>query len=239
MPFEIISRAEAKAKGLKSYFTDKPCLRGHIDLRSVTGCECYECRRIRNREWHQENPDLATERRERFVENNPGYFQDYSKRKPEVRRAAKRRWRKKHPQKHVAENALYQRRHPEKVRAQRKKRRRESPAVAIRLNMASRLAMAIRNALGQKSASTMKLVGCEIDQLMAHLESKFQSGMNWDNYGLGHDRWHCDHIRPCSAYDLKNPAQQRACFHFSNLQPLWQPDNLRKGARIDASTATV
>ncbi len=97
--------------------------------------------------------------------------------------------------------------------------------------MASRLAMAIRRAIGKKSASTMELVGCDIEQLMAHLESLFLPGMTWLNYGLGNDRWHCDHIRPCVSFDLADPAQQRECFHFRNLQPLWQPDNLRKGAR--------
>ena len=45
------------------------------------------------------------------------------------------------------------------------------------------------------------------------------------------DRWQLDHIRPVSSFDLTDPAQQRACFHFSNFQPLWMPDNIRKGAK--------
>jgi len=50
----------------------------------------------------------------------------------------------------------------------------------------------------------------------------------WDNYGSG---WHIDHIRPCSSFDLSDEEQQRACFHHSNLQPLWVKDNLEKGSK--------
>ena len=84
----------------------------------------------------------------------------------------------------------------------------------------------IRNALkgGAKSAHTVELLGNTIEGAKAHLESHFQPGMTWDNYGA----WHVDHIKPCAAFDLTDPAQQRACFHFTNLQPLWAVDNLKK-----------
>ena len=76
-----------------------------------------------------------------------------------------------------------------------------------------------------KSSSTMELVGCSIDKLKQHLESKFTEGMSWDNYG----EWHVDHIKPCSSFDLTQPDQQRQCFNYKNLQPLWAADNLSKG----------
>lgn len=84
----------------------------------------------------------------------------------------------------------------------------------------------------RKSASTLTLLGCTIRQLRDHLESQFGPGMTWDNYGLR--GWHIDHKRPCASFDLTDPEQQAACFHFSNLQlqPLWAEENLRKGARI-------
>jgi HNH endonuclease. len=53
--------------------------------------------------------------------------------------------------------------------------------------------------------------------------------MSWDNYGR--DGWHIDHIRPCASFDLTDPEQQRQCFHYTNLQPLWAADNIRKGAK--------
>ena len=71
------------------------------------------------------------------------------------------------------------------------------------------------------------LVGCKWSELKAFLESKFLPGMCWDNYG---SHWHIDHERPCALFDLRNPDEVRACFHFTNLQPLWKLDNLKKGS---------
>lgn len=80
-----------------------------------------------------------------------------------------------------------------------------------------------------RAASTSDLVGCDLATLRLHLEVQFVDGMTWDNYGV--TGWHVDHIRPCASFDLSDPAQQRECFHYTNLQPLWAVDNCRKGAR--------
>ena len=85
----------------------------------------------------------------------------------------------------------------------------------------------ITAAVSKKHGDTMNLVGCDIQSLCNHLESLFEEGMNWDNYG----DWHIDHIKPCAAFDLSQPDQQKKCFHYSNLQPLWAEDNLRKASR--------
>ena len=79
-----------------------------------------------------------------------------------------------------------------------------------------------------KSAPTMKLVGCSSSELRARFESMFRDGMSWRNYG-GSEGWEIDHIKPCTAFDLSKPIEQSKCFHFSNLQPLWKRDNIRKG----------
>jgi len=44
--------------------------------------------------------------------------------------------------------------------------------------------------------------------------------------------WHIDHIVPCTVFDLKNLNEQKKCFHYTNLQPLWAIDNIKKGNRI-------
>jgi len=46
--------------------------------------------------------------------------------------------------------------------------------------------------------------------------------------GSDEEPLHIDHIIPCAVFDMSDPAQQRECFNFSNLQPLWRADNLRK-----------
>jgi hypothetical protein len=83
-------------------------------------------------------------------------------------------------------------------------------------------------AMSLKDAPTIELLGCSIEQLKQHLISKFKPGMSWRNYG----KWHVDHIRPCASFDLSKPAEQRKCFHYTNLQPLWAGDNLRKGSKV-------
>lgn len=63
-----------------------------------------------------------------------------------------------------------------------------------------------------------------------HLESLFKTGMSWENYG---PVWHVDHIKPCALFDLTDPEQQRICFHWTNLQPLFALDNMRKSDSYD------
>ena len=103
--------------------------------------------------------------------------------------------------------------------------------------------MDLRNMVGsvlrkrglKKSERTMVLIGCSVDEFREHIESQFQDGMTWDNHGV--NGWHIDHVVPCAAFDLTDQEQQRVCFHFTNLQPLWAIDNLRKKDKIAAQTA--
>jgi hypothetical protein len=81
----------------------------------------------------------------------------------------------------------------------------------------------------KKTNSTIKLIGCSIDFLKKHLESKFKPNMSWSNYG----KWHIDHIRPCASFDLSKPSEQRKCFNYTNLQPLWAKENLQKGDKCE------
>ena len=80
----------------------------------------------------------------------------------------------------------------------------------------------------KKSESTQILVGCTIEELWIHLEKQFKPGMTKENHG----KWHVDHIKPCSSFDLTKASEQRECFHYTNLQPLWASENLSKGNRI-------
>jgi hypothetical protein len=55
-------------------------------------------------------------------------------------------------------------------------------------------------------------------------QKSIKPGMTRENYG----KWHIDHIKPCSRFNLSKPEEQCKCFHFSNLQPLWARENLLK-----------
>ena len=98
----------------------------------------------------------------------------------------------------------------------------------LRKNLRKRLWSAINN--NKKVGSAVKDLGCTIDELKTYLESKFQSGMNWDNWT--HDGWHIDHIKPLASFDLTDRNQLLEACHYTNLQPLWAKDNLSKGDKI-------
>ena len=100
-----------------------------------------------------------------------------------------------------------------------------NPNFKLKRNLRGRVWSALKGI--SKSAPTMELLGCSVDKLWNHLESKFESWMTKENYGL----WHVDHIIACAKFDLTCPEQQRTCFHYTNLQPLEAIKNMRKGAR--------
>jgi hypothetical protein len=111
-----------------------------------------------------------------------------------------------------------------------KTRRKEDVGYKIKGNLRHRLWNALQGLT--KSKPTLVLLGCSVEELKTHLQSQFLLGMTWENYGLYKTKnkmtWHIDHIRPCSSFDLRDSEQQKQCFHFTNLQPLWAFDNISK-----------
>jgi len=93
-------------------------------------------------------------------------------------------------------------------------------------NLRTRIWWALK---AKKRNKTKELIGCSIEFLMGYLASKFTAKMSWDNYG----QWHIDHIKPCSSFDLTIFKQQKICFNYKNLQPLWAFDNLSKGNKLN------
>lgn len=104
----------------------------------------------------------------------------------------------------------------------------------LRRKIAGRIRTRIGQALKSgKKNKTHDLLGCSIDFLMGYLESKFEKEMNWKNYG----QWHIDHIKPLSSFNLQDSEQQKIACHYSNLQPLWAKDNLKKGDRLPINSS--
>jgi hypothetical protein len=95
-------------------------------------------------------------------------------------------------------------------------------------NLRVRLNSAINN--NYKAGSAVKDLGCSIEEFKSYLESKFQSGMSWDNWTT--DGWHIDHIKPLASFDLTDRNQLLEACHYTNLQPLWAKDNIIKSDKI-------
>jgi hypothetical protein len=114
-----------------------------------------------------------------------------------------------------------------KRRRRYEKNRRKNFYSILKNKLRGRIGKAIK--YGYKSVSTLELLGCTIEFFKIYIENKFQKGMSWDNYGFGIDKWNLDHIVPCNSFNLLLEEEQRKCFHYTNYQPLWQLDNIRKG----------
>lgn len=129
---------------------------------------------------------------------------------------------------------IWRDRNREKLRLYAKQRSKiENNAWHIRLHNRIKQAL-FKCKLARKSSKTIDLIGCSVESLRDYIQSKFTEGMTWDNYGHGKDKWCIDHIIPCSSFDLTDPENQKKCFHFSNLQPLWFVENCRKSDSVPA-----
>lgn len=108
------------------------------------------------------------------------------------------------------------------------------PCCSIK-TMDARIALRLRNQLNKalkgqrKFGRAQELLGCSIENFRIYIESKFDTGMLWSNYGTV---WHIDHVMPCAVFDLSKQSHQKRCFHFSNMQPLFASENIRKGMKV-------
>lgn len=159
-------------------------------------------------EWRKENPEAARERDRRYRQKTPAYHAE-----------RQRRWRLENYEHSKAYHRAYMAR-----------RRNEDVAYRLRRMLASRIVTAMVRRCVVKSAATETLVGCSFRELKDHIESRFLTGMSWENFGRkkGVRCWEIDHRIPCAKFDLSRWDHQSVCFHYSNLQPMWAEDNRKK-----------
>lgn len=103
----------------------------------------------------------------------------------------------------------------------------QNPIFRLKKNLRSRFYSALK--FNEKNNSILKYLGCSVEELRAYIESKWDSNMNWSNYGF--KGWHIDHIRPLDAFDHSKEDELYKAWNYTNLQPLWWQDNLKKGRK--------
>ena len=153
---------------------------------------------------------------------------------------------KKYYQGHKEEKARYQKSKIEQLREYNRNyyhknnikesvnnRFKNNPELRIKRIFRSRLVDVVKGK--SKTSAILEYLGCSYSFLIQYLESKFQEGMTWDNYGNPNgdhsNCWHIDHIIPVSSMGTDENSL-RIIWHYSNLQPLWAKDNLSKGSKI-------
>lgn len=176
---------------------------------------CKSCHKEYCNIWRQNNKTKIIKQQQKYRSIHREHLNEHRK-----------RWGQQNPDK-VAINA---KKHREKYREKINKRRRQKHKENINFRLRTIISNRIRMALSRcsKNSTSYNLTGCSWEYLKLYLESKFTVGMSWDNFG----EWHIDHIKPCCSFDLTDPEQQKICFHYSNLQPLWAIDNLKKSGKV-------
>jgi len=180
--------------------------------------ECKKCKASSVKQYYHQHKQQRNEYNKQYRKDNPDRIKA-------IARKGAAAWRSRNPD--YAKKFRIQNLEKCRASAARKMRNRRARDAAYRLldSIRRRVNKYIESEI--KNASTIEFLGCSIEDLKIHLESKFTSRMNWKN----HSRfgWHIDHIRPCSTFDLSDPDQQKQCFHYTNLQPLWWNENIAKG----------
>lgn len=234
------------------------CMRCHLEkdvsLFRPVGFECKKCeseRKARERVSRREKDPTYREKereRERVRRSTPEHRRKRNalKQQPKHKERFKARLRERYATEPgyremvLARNTRNRRKDPcykekkrkeygkykDKYLARQRKRYAEDPHFRIRQNLTNRINGALKGKT-MKAETSMKLIGCTIQELKIHLESKFREGMAWENQGI--TGWHIDHVVPCNDFSLSDPEEQKRCFHYTNLQPLWWHENLKKG----------
>lgn len=191
------------------------------------------------KKWHKKNKPRKLEYMRRYrianLEAVTASTKRWYRNNPEKAAASKRTWAAKNKEKCAAYKKNFSERNKDRIRVEAREyaaMRRDTDAnFKLRERLRGQVYSALKRAGAARSARTAALVGCDLQFLRGYIEARFLEGMTWENHGA----WHLDHRVPLAEFDLREPAQQRQAFNYTNLQPLWGPDNIRKGAKRPAT----
>jgi len=187
-----------------------------------------------NKKYYEENKEMVSERAKKYYEENKENLNEWMKKYYEENKEEKKEYRKKYYEENKEEmkeyRKKYRKEHKEGINEYRRNRFKTDKGFGILCRLRARLHKVLKGK--NKSASTMKLVGCTIEELLNHLEKTKVEGKDYSDA-------HVDHIRPCASFDLTDPEQQRECFHYTNLQWLPAKENMSKGAKWNHETIST
>jgi len=109
-------------------------------------------------------------------------------------------------------------------------KRKQIPQIKIANALRTRIKYLLKRVDKPKTAHTEEIIGISHEGFREYIKSTWKPGMTWENYGVG--GWHIDHIIPCAAFNLLDPEQQKKCFHYTNMQALWEIENISKGCKL-------
>jgi len=192
----------------------------------------------RHKEYAKTHKEEAKRYREEHKKEWTEYHKNYQKEYYQLNKNKIDKRHKEYNLEHKKELVEYHKQHQKRYRKSHINQIRINENNRIKIDINFKLTKYLRNRLylalknNQKTGHTLELLGCSIKFLKEHLEKEFREGMNWNNWGVGEGKWNIDHIRPCASFDLSKASEQKKCFHYTNLQPLWARENYSKNNKI-------
>ena len=202
----------SEEKNLSEFYKDK-------GQKSRLRPDCIDCVKLIQKLYYEKNKD----KKKIYQNKNKDKIKRYRLKNKKRQKRQRKDWEIKNIERRKTYHTKYNKSHRKEKALYSKVRKTMDIHFKLKCNLRTRVYKALKG--HDKSLSTMFLIGCDIDYLMYHLQEQFVGGMSWDNYG----DWHVDHRLPCASFDLSKESEQRACFHYTNLQPLWAKENLKKG----------
>jgi len=206
-----------------------------MNKKYLTEEERKEAKRLYNKEYRENNKEKIKELQSNWVKNNPNYFKDLAKSEKEMKR--KKEWISNNLETNKQIKKEWVKNNPDKVKESKNKWLEKNPnyynqyikersKTDFIFKLSNNIRCLIRNSIKRngfdKNNTTSNILGCTIEEFKQHLESKFESWMTWDNYGLYNGTanygWDIDHIIPSSSAITEQELLELN--HFSNLQPL-------------------
>lgn len=206
------NKEKRKAYAKKYRQENKAKIKAYRDENSATN-------NSRSKAWREANPDRVKANNRRLYDQNRGKYLQQKKEYYVANRAkiqAYNKKRRKENPEHVSALA--------KIRYKKRMLDPQFRASAYGRNITRKMVLE-----GFESEKAIALVGCNAFEFWCHIHEQLTDGMTWDNYG----EWELDHIHPCSKFDLTDEDECKACFCYTNVQPLWKADNKAKGSRTD------
>jgi hypothetical protein len=196
-------------------------------LRSV----CNECRKIESKKYLEKNSEKRKETISKYYRNNTDVWKKYAKKMMETNheklKEIKNKSYHKNKEKHKERLKKYRSDNKTLRTEYQKKLLKTSIVYKVSSTCRSRIYTFLKVKNITKRNKTFEIVGCSPQFLKEYLEQKFTEGMSWDLMGK---HIHIDHIIPLSSVNTEEEVY-KLC-HYTNLQPLWAEDNLKKGDKI-------
>lgn len=126
----------------------------------------------------------------------------------------------------LKKGSLSQKENRHKIAKRKRERLQYDINYKLACNLRNRLTQAVRN--NYKSGSAVKDLGCSIGYFRQYIESLWEPGMTWENWGNGPERWQIDHIEALCLFYLSDPNQVQLACNFKNLKPIWHKDHVEK-----------